>query len=284
MKPSIAIIYTGDVRHNQEIKNQNHQMLFDRIYDLCDYNIYDYTRNSPRRGVCPYDPVDELPDKKYRRGQGGAVQVWDFLNGVSHIRELYVLKLRTDIWFTEDSVDTIISEFQKVLWGDSDIVFFGSDLVNNNAGVTFKRYQVDINIHGNVQDFVVLASKIRLRSLEDTVAHINALVPNKRRSGNKMFRYIIPISGELGDYTHHSIAHNVLCPIFLIRNDYTQYPTDLEVERDYIQSYIVDDKSGINKKTFIFPHPMQDAVNSWRVKQGMTIKQITEDWRAWQKP
>jgi hypothetical protein len=69
----------------------------------------------------------------------------------------------------------------------------------------------------------------------------------------------------------------------LVRKTYTEYPTDDEVCKDYIQSYIADDKAKMGKKNFIFPHPMQDAVNWWRAQQGWNKKEITlGEWWSWQ--
>ena len=99
---SLAIFYTGDVRHNQDIANINHQKLFDRLKEIIPITIYRFTKDDPGRGQCPYDPLPHIedPDNVYRRGYGGAVQVWDFLRGVERTTERFVMKLRTDLWFT----------------------------------------------------------------------------------------------------------------------------------------------------------------------------------------
>jgi len=71
----------------------------------------------------------------------------------------------------------------------------------------------------------------------------------------------------------------------LIRKNYNDYPSDNEVCKDYIQSYILDDKSEIGKKTFLVPHPMQDAVNWWRSNQGWKQQDLDiKDFKKWQLP
>ena len=78
-------------------------------------------------------------------------------------------------------------------------------------------------------------------------------------------------------------AFRILCQTWLIRKTYTSYPSDNEVCKDYIQSYILDDKSEISKKTFVIPHPMQDAVNWWRSQQGWEAQDLNiEDFKRWQ--
>ncbi len=91
----IAVFYTGDHRHNMEVTLQNHERLLSRLKEIAPVNVYWFTRNDPQRGVCPYDPPPGYsdPDNNYRRGQGGAVQVWDYMRGVERTTEPYVMLL-----------------------------------------------------------------------------------------------------------------------------------------------------------------------------------------------
>jgi hypothetical protein len=295
MKTTIAIFYTGDIRHNQEIAKQNHQRLIDRIGELASVHVYYFTRNDPQRGACPYDPPEGDPhDNVYRRGQGGAVQVWDFMRGVQRTTEDIVMKLRTDLWFTDTSIDAICFDLQEMIAGRSGIAYFGSDWVNKTAGAVNDRLPVHIDFHNLIQDFVVLARRDSLKSFQDVIDSLNTLNPNKRRSGNKTFRFIIPTVHEPwrpdaemlssnGLRKQLTTVHRVLCQIWLIRQDYAEYPSDNIVCRDYIQSYIADDKAKMGKKNMIIPHPMTDAVNWWRAQQGWAPTEIeVGEWWAWQ--
>lgn len=282
----LAIFYTGDIRHNTSLTYKNHKKLFEKIKRIIPFEVYFFTRNDPERGQCPYDPPPNQadPDNSYRRGQGGAVQVWDFLRGVQRTSEQYVLRLRTDLWFTESSIDVICSEIQACINGESDIAYFGSDWINENAGVINNRLEVHVDHDNNIQDFVVLANRFKLKSFEQSIKDINETNPNKRRSGNKIFRYIIPTSMNDGGFrTQHAKVFRVLCQIWLVRKTYEDFPTDHEVCKDYIQSYIVDDKAKAGKKNLIIPHPMQDAVNWWRKQTNWPPKEIKiGDWWGWQ--
>ena len=254
---SLAIFYTGDVRHNQDIANINHQKLFDRLKEIIPITIYRFTKDDPHRGQCPYDPLPHIkdPDIVYRRGFGGAVQVWDFLRGVERTTEPFVMKLRTDLWFTASSIDCICYEVKEMLEGRSDISYFGSDWINENAGAKNNRLPVHIDSDNVIQDFVVIANRDKLKSKDQCLSDIDGLNPNKRRSGNKVFRFIIPTThqGVDGNITRiqHAQVYRTLCQIWLIRKHYTGYPLDIEVCKHYIQSYIFDEKAKGGKKQFI---------------------------------
>ena len=120
----LAIFYTGDIRHNTNVTYENHNLLFEKIKEIIPYEVYYFTRNDPERGICPYDPPTEQhdPDNVYRRGQGGAVQVWDFLRGVQRTTEKYVMRLRTDVWFLVNSnrfchcIDDSHAWIQAAVW------------------------------------------------------------------------------------------------------------------------------------------------------------------------
>lgn len=283
----IAVFYTGDVRHNQDIAAANHTLLINRLRELGEVNVYRFTRDDPERGQCPYDPPADIddPDIVYRRGQGGAVQVWDFIRGVQRTQEPIVIRLRTDLWFTNTSVEVIVNEVQALINNEYGIAYFGSDWVNDTIGAENLKLHVNINHDPHVQDFVVAARRDSLKSFDDVAAHMDAVNPNKRRSGNKTFRFIVP-NQEVGKNVWEQTVktYRILCQIYLIRQDYNEYPNDMLVCRDYIQSYIVDDKAKAGKKNLVVPHPMQDAVNWWRQCQGCEPKDITVgQWQDWQE-
>ena len=279
----IAVFYTGDIRHNQIVARANHQHFLDALGEIDHYQIYDFTRNDPDRGQCPYDPPPEQadPDNVYRRGFGGAVQVWDFMRSVQRTTEPIVVRLRTDLWFTASSIKVICDEIKLLINNDADVAYFGSDWLNNSVGQVNLKFPVNIHIDPHVQDFVVAARRDSIKDFDTVIDDIDALNPNKRRSGNKLFRYIL----KMNELDQVSRAHRILCQLWLIRQEYGDYPTDNTVVRDYIQSYIVDDKAKAGKKNLMVPHPMQAAVDWWRRCQGWEPKAIeNKRWWDWQKP
>lgn len=281
----IAVFYTGDVRHNQEIAMINHKKLIAKLNEICETVVYKFTRDDPLRGHCPYDEVDQ-PDTRYRRGQGGAIQVWDFMRGVERTTEDFVIKLRTDLWFTDSSIDVICNEMREVVEGRTDIAYFGSDWVNNTAGEINMKIPFHVDQDAVIQDFVIVARRSKLKSFQEVISHLDGVNANKRRSGNKTFRYIIPTGpGVPGFRDQLAVVYRVLCQIWLIRRDYINIPTDDDVCRDYIQSYISDEKAKMGKKNLIYPHPMQDAINWWRAQPPRYWKPKDlklGEWNTWQ--
>jgi hypothetical protein len=276
----IAVFYTGDVRHNQEFTRQNHARLIERLGGIAPVQVYDFTRGDPDRGQCPYDPPPDIddPDNNYRRGQGGAVQVWDFMRAVQRTTEPVIVRLRTDLWFTPSSIDVTVDAVRQVFDQRLGIAYLGSDWVNEGtAGVVDQR----ITLHDSdphVQDFVVAAQRICLRDFDSVIQKIESISPGKRRSGNKMFRFIYnqPRSFEI---------QRILCQIWLVRQTYSVMPDDDLVCRDYLQSYIHDDKNPGSKKHLQGVSPMQTAVDWWRAHRGWPPKKIDcRQWKGWQSP
>jgi len=228
----ISIFYTGDKRHNSEIMRQNHSALFDRLKMLDSIDVQFYTKDYPNRGECPFD--EGGADTKLRRGQGGAVQVWDFVTSVDRSQGEIVLKLRTDIWFTESSLEVVVKHVQDIIAGNTDIVFFGSDLVNDNQGKIHEVIPIRNGDPPRIQDFVIAARKDKLTPSQNVIQDLLNISPKKRRSGNKTFRDIVP---------NNVVAFTVLCHLWLIRRWYDQYPSNHTVCGDYIQSYIDDGKN-----------------------------------------
>ena len=285
MKEKLAIFYTGDKRHNLEIVKQNHQRLFDRLAEIIDVNVYWFTKDDPGRGICPFEEGDPNLDNAYRRGQGGGIQVWDFYRSCERTTEPYVMRLRTDVWFTDSSISIVCEEIKKILAGKTDMAFFGSDWIHANAGKIYHKMVVIDGVPGGVQDFAIVANRFQLKPGKEVIDYITSLPAKKRRSGNNLFKLLIPMTKTEHFYFQDVNAFRILCQTWLVRKTYASYPSDNEVCKDYIQSYILDDKSEIGKKTFIIPHPMQDAVNWWRNQQGWDQQDLNiEDFKRWQLP
>jgi len=152
----LAIFYTGDKRHNLDIAARNHQTLFDRIKEICDYKIYWFTKDDPTREACPYEDGNIHEDTIYRRGQGGGIQVWDFVRACKKTNEPYVMRLRTDVWFTDSSINVICNEIKEILNGKTDIAYLGSDWIHENAGKINHKLVVIDGVAPGVQDFVII--------------------------------------------------------------------------------------------------------------------------------
>ena len=184
----IDIVYTGDIRHNQTIRSKNHQMFFDRLKD---YQIHKFYNGDGEKKFtnCPFvrggNDAYWHPDN-LRRGQGGGVQVWQYINAVRLTKNPYIIRMRNDLWFTKSSIDVIMSELNKILNGENDVAYLGSNWLDGEMGV---EYQVK-NKFKFVEDFMIIAKRDKLLSYDDTMKELNSLKPNDLRSGNKCFKII----------------------------------------------------------------------------------------------
>ena len=228
----ISVFYTGDRRHNPKIAEENHGKFFDKLRLLDEVEIHYFTKDYINRGVCPFD--EGGPDVKLRRGQGGAVQVWDFCQSVDRVSGDVIIRLRTDIWFTESSIKHIINHVTDILNDQRDIVFFGSDLVNDNQGKEHEVIEIDRYDPARIQDFIVVARRKNLVPSATVIKGLLSTSPKKVRSGNKTFRTIVP---------EGSRAATVLCHLWLVRKHYDTMPTNHQVCGDYIYSYVEDGKN-----------------------------------------
>jgi hypothetical protein len=231
----IAVCYTGDKRHNYSLTLTNHQKLFDKLSELEKIKVYWFTKDTSDRGVCPYDDnsSDQSHQGKYRLGQGGAIQTWDFVNAISKVKENIIIRMRTDTWFHDTAIEVIFNEVKEVLDGRTDIAFFGSDLINDNVGKEFEKIFVNPHHVNRIQDFIIVTDKRKIYSPIDVIKIIDETHPKKRGNGNKTFRYCIP---------NESKAYTILCKIYLIRKFYEAEPAELDIFEDYLKSYGAPEK------------------------------------------
>lgn len=275
----ISMIYTGDVRGNHTVMARNHLPVIMELQKLCEVETLDFTKKSDKRGANPYDHGE--PDIKYRRGEGGAVQLWDFLHAIDNSNGDIVIKMRTDVWFTPLAREKVIDAVKRIINDEADFFYLGSDWI---AG-KMDGYEFEISPAIKlITDFVIIARRDKLRSTEDIRQQLENTPPQKRRSGNKTFRWLTMEKEKMFGRTYSVFAN-----IWLIRKDYELIPSDWEVCRDYIQSYIELKEGGVEEKNFYDENknrirsPMQFGVDWWRSKQGWPPLEIDpEDVRRWQ--
>ena len=235
----IDIVYTGDVRSTPEVSKQNHQMFFDEISKVSKYQIHDFTSPKGERNFtpCPFDRggKDEYWIKdKLRRGQGGGVQVWQFMNAVKLTKNPYVIRMRTDNWFTKKSIKIILKELKAIMNNEYEIGFFGSNWLEGAIGEEHEKILLtkkgELEVPIRTEDFLIISKRDGLKNFDETINGLIAIKgANGIRSGNKCFRFIIPQKSE---------AYKHLCQIYLMRNTYNKgYPTDKQVCYDYLMSY-----------------------------------------------
>ena len=208
-------------------------MFFDRLKD---YQIHKFYNGDGEKKFtnCPFvrggNDAYWHPDN-LRRGQGGGVQVWQYINAVRLTKNPYIIRMRNDLWFTKSSIDVIMSELNKILNGENDVTYLGSNWLDGEMGAEYevrKKFKV-------VEDFMIIAKRDKLLSYDDTIKELNLLRPNDLRSGNKCFKIITK-----------DRKRKVLCRMFLTRQTYKDYPTDKQVCYDYLLSYC-NSRDGVDK-------------------------------------
>ena len=220
---AIAVIYTGQRKF--DITSQtNHNRLFELLRTNHEINVYDFTRPSPSI-TGPFQ-------------SSGGVQVWDFLQAVKQVKEDIIIKLRTDTWFTSNSMSVVLAELNEVVNGNNDVAFMGVDFTfhydklheRNDASATKK-----------VPDFFIIARRSSLDTEESIVTRLNG---PKHKSGNVMFKYILAPDAR---------AVSVSCQMYLLRKDYDA-PDNWQIYSDWTSEYYKSETAQqwvANNKKFI---------------------------------
>ena len=227
----IDVVYTGDIRSTQEVARQNHQLFFNELSKISTYEVHQFTAPTGEKDFlpCPFDRGGKdlyWLKENLRRGQGGAVQVWQFMNAVRLTKSPYIIRMRTDLWFTEKSIEVVTNELKNILNGEYDIGYFGSNWLEGTIGTEHEKILVKERM---VEDFLIISKRDKLKSYEETIKDMKTYKSNKLRSGNKMFRLISNKQAK---------AYKNMCQIYLMRTTYNKgYPTDKQVCYDYLMSY-----------------------------------------------
>ena len=181
---AIAVVYIGQQKFDTTSRT-NHERLFELLRTKYEINVYNFTRPGPST---------EGPFMS-----SGGVQVWDFLQALKQTQEDIVIKLRTDTWFTSNSMSVVLAELNEVVNGNNDVAFMGVDFTfhydklheRNDASATKK-----------VPDFFIIARRSSLDTEESIVTRLNG---PKHKSGNVMFRMLVKMRFIEGDILGMSI-------------------------------------------------------------------------------
>lgn len=222
MKLTVALFYIGQRRY-QETSKTNHLQFLNLLKENYEVILYDFIKDSPDL-ECPYDT-------------SGGVQVWDFYKALDLINERFVIKLRTDVWFTDTSMQATISEIRDVVNGNKDVCFIGSDIAFH-----YKETHMSVNVatENKIQDFVIIADKQKIKNKKEVMTILST--SKKLKSGNKTFKNLII------DPTR---AFTVRCQMYLIRQEHVN-PSDWEIAWDFVNRYREVDEA---KKWFLSQKP-----------------------------
>ena len=202
---AIAVVYIGQ-RKFDKTSTANHQTLIELLKTQHTVNVYDFTRPGPSTDG-PFS-------------SSGGVQVWDFLQAVKSVDEDIVIKLRTDLWFTRNSMSVVLSELNEIINGNTDVAFMGVDFTNHYD----KLHERNDATNKKVTDFAIIARRSSLDVEESIVTRLNG---PKHKSGNVMFKYILAPDAR---------AVSVSCQMYLLRKDYDA-PSNWQIYSDWTSEY-----------------------------------------------
>ena len=219
---AIAVVYIGQ-RKFDKTSTANHQALIELLRTQHTVNVYDFTRPGPSTSG-PFQ-------------SSGGVQVWDFLQAVKSVDEDIVIKLRTDTWFTNNSMPVILNELDEIVNNNNDVAFIGVDFTNHYD----KLHERNDATNKKVTDFAVIARRSSLDAEESIVTRLNG---PKHKSGNVMFKYILAPDAR---------AVSVSCQMYLLRKDYDA-PSNWQIYSDWTSEYYKSEAAQqwvANNKKFI---------------------------------
>lgn len=210
----IAIIYTG-LNRFYSVTEHNHQKLKNKLKTIGPVAEYWFTKPNSNRPFCMYDQHDAR----------GAIQIFDLMWALDNIKEQIFLKIRTDLWLSDEAVDLIVNDVQKIVNGEQDIGFFGWyfwDWDYDSAGT-----KAQVNSLGRVEDFLIVADRRRISSKEEVFNKMNARSIEKLYTGNKIVRDLMVDSSRCYTTKTH---------VYLVRNE-TRNPNEYDIAMNYLESY-----------------------------------------------
>jgi len=204
----ITFFYIGEPRFREHTVT-NHEKLFEIVRSNWPMQVLDYTHLFYDRELCPFD-------------RSGAIQVWDFYKVLENVKNHIVVKLRTDVWFDETAYDVVLQELTKIISGEHDISFIGSELFRS-FDQEYERIRVPLV--PKVQDFVVIADKRKIKSQDLAMHDLEHGKPFK--SGNRTWQFII---------ADEERAYTIRCQMFLVRQNHAELNT-WQVAYDFIRDF-----------------------------------------------
>ena len=216
MKEKIAIVYLGLPRF-EELGKANHKILINKLKEYWDVVEYDFLQPKLDRSDCPFPENDT----------GAArIQVWDFYTALGLIQENVVLKLRSDIWFSQSSIDAVVAELSLISCGKQDISYMGCD-----SSYNFSEKYIKVPAKkGKILDLVIIVNKNKIRKKEVALQDLQQGKLAHLRSGNSTFKVLT---------TPYSISSKVFCQIYIIRKE-TEILNDWLMGWNFLDYYLAD--------------------------------------------
>lgn len=177
---NVAILYIGHPRF-KDLSMLNHKKLTDAISIEFKVTIYDFTQPILDRSECSFI-------------SSGGIQLWDFYTSVDKIKEDVVIKIRTDLFFTDSSMIHIISELKKIVDNQIDVSFLGLGLLSEHFDSELYKqeyYSYPYSKTGKVLDWIVIVNKKFISTKEAVFEELTTGKSSRNSSGNYTWKLIV---------------------------------------------------------------------------------------------
>jgi hypothetical protein len=177
---NVAILYIGHPRF-KESSTLNHKKLIDAISTKFEVTIYNFTQPILDRSECSFTSA-------------GAIQLWDFYTSIDKIKEDVIIKIRTDLFFTDSSITAIISELTQIAYYQIDVSFLGLGLLSEHFDSKIyeeKFYSYSYRKTGKVLDWIVIVNKKFISTKEIVFEDLTTGKSSRNGSGNYIWKLIV---------------------------------------------------------------------------------------------
>jgi hypothetical protein len=177
---NVAILYIGHSRF-KDLSLLNHKKLIDAISTKFKVTIYNFTQPILDRSECLFT-------------SSGGIQLWDFYTSIDKIKEDVIIKIRTDLFFTDSSITAIISELTQIAYYQIDVSFLGLGLLSEHFDSNIyeeKFYSYSYRKNGKVLDWIVIVNKKFISTKEIVFEDLTTGKSSRNGSGNYTWKLIV---------------------------------------------------------------------------------------------
>ena len=209
----LGVFYIGQDRFSDRTRD-NHAWILEQLKSrFGTINTYDFLQPGFDRSDCPTHG---------NTGSAGGLQVWDFMKAVQLVYEPCVMKLRTDVWFANSSLDPLLKAVERCVLNAIDVAYLGS-----NVKIGFENVNDTKPAHQEkkVPDFVIVARREAVLDIDRVRNHLSN--SSDVASGNRVFKIITENLNR---------SETTWCRIFLVRRDRTM-TRDWNIAWDFASSY-----------------------------------------------
>jgi hypothetical protein len=177
---NVAILYIGHPRF-KDLSMLNHKKLIDTISMDFKVTIYDFTQPILNRSDCLFT-------------SSGGIQLWDLYTSVDKIKEDVIIKIRTDLFFTDSSIITIVSELKQIAYNQIDVSFLGLGVLSEHVDSELykeKFYSYTYQKTGKVLDWIVIFDKKFISHKNFVFEQLTSGKSSRNGSGNYTWKLIV---------------------------------------------------------------------------------------------